>query len=287
MNLKNIKLTDIRIDGGTQARVAISVDAVDDYAEAVTAGVSLPPIVVFHDGAAYWLADGFHRLHANRKIGAVTIDADVRNGTQADAQLFAYGANQAHGLRRTNDDKRKAVLGVLGLKPDWSDRAVAKHVGVTHPFVAAERRSLVTVTSEDAPNERTYTTKHGTQAKMDVSGQKKAGEAKRATAAAKEQQPVPASTSAPEPAREDDGGASAEEMLFLEEQIAADQERVRILLESDEPLAAMTEKCKQLQAHVLSLEANVRGLTNTNAELIREVKKWQRIADKAQQAAKQ
>lgn len=62
---------------------------------------------------------------------------------------------------------------MLALVPDWSDRAIAKHVGVSHPFVAAERRSLVTVTSEESA-ERTYTTKHGTQATMDTSGQKAA-----------------------------------------------------------------------------------------------------------------
>lgn len=78
---------------------------------------------------------------------------------------------------------------------------------------------------------------------------------------------------------------SAEEILFLEEQAAADMERMRILLDSDDALAAMTEKCKQLQAQVLSLEQNIRGLTNTNGELIREIKRLQRAAERAKAAA--
>lgn len=134
-----MKLSDIRIDGGTQSRVSISEQAVADYAEAMTEGATLPPVVVFFDGTDYWLADGFHRYMATKRIGALEIDADVQSGTQKDALLYAYGANQSHGLRRTNDDKRKAVVGVLGLMPEWSDRAIARHVGVSAPFVAAVR----------------------------------------------------------------------------------------------------------------------------------------------------
>jgi hypothetical protein len=84
-----------------------------------------------------------------------------------------------HGLRRTNEDKRKAVLGTLALRPDWSDRAVAKHVGVGYTLVATVRASLPAAGS-DTPAERTYTTKHGTTATMDTSGQKAAGAAKKA-----------------------------------------------------------------------------------------------------------
>ena len=149
MKLEAINLKSVRIDGGTQSRVAINADAVEDYAEAMTAGAKLPPVVVFFDGAAHWLADGFHRLHAHRRIGAVNIDADVRAGTQRDAQLYAYGANQAHGLRRTNDDKRKAVAGMLELVADWSDAKIARHVGVSDKTVAAHRKSIFG-NSEDA-----------------------------------------------------------------------------------------------------------------------------------------
>lgn len=84
-----------------------------------------------------------------------------------------------HGLRRTNEDKRKAVLGVLALKPDWSDRAIAKHVGVSDKTVATARASHCG--NSAVTTERTYITKHGTTATMDTSGQKEAGKAKKAT----------------------------------------------------------------------------------------------------------
>lgn len=148
--IQDLKIADIRLDGNTQARVAIHQTTVDEYAEVLTAGGELPPIVVFFDGAAHWIADGFHRLHAHRSIGAVTVRADVRDGTAREAQMHAYGANQAHGLRRTNDDKRKAVEGMLALAPDWSDRAIAKHVGVAHTMVAAVRNPEVAERQQDA-----------------------------------------------------------------------------------------------------------------------------------------
>ena len=148
--IQDLKIADIRLDGNTQARVAIHQTTVDEYAEVLTAGGELPPVVVYFDGAAHWLADGFHRVHAHRSIGAVTVRSDVRDGTARDAQMHAYGANQAHGLRRTNDDKRKAVLGMLDLVPDWSDRAIAKHVGVAHTMVAAVRNPEVQERQKDA-----------------------------------------------------------------------------------------------------------------------------------------
>ncbi len=87
---------------------------------------------------------------------------------QQHARLYAYGANRAHGKPPTNADKRKAVLGMLADAPDWSDRAIAKHVGVSPSTVGSCRPSLSNLDSE-TPDERAYTTKHGTEAVMKTS----------------------------------------------------------------------------------------------------------------------
>lgn len=54
------------------------------------------------------------------------------------------GVNQAHGLRRTNDDKRKAVMAALrhpkGAK--MSDTQIAEHVGVDVKTVGKYRSEL-------------------------------------------------------------------------------------------------------------------------------------------------
>ena len=59
--MKKLNLDAIRLDGETQARVALDSTQVAEYAEAMRDGDKFPPIVVFHDGSDYWLADGFHR----------------------------------------------------------------------------------------------------------------------------------------------------------------------------------------------------------------------------------
>lgn len=167
----------IRIDGGTQTRESINESVVSEYAEAMTDGAKFPPIVVFHDGADYWLADGFHRLAAAKRIGTVEMPADIRQGTRRDAILFSVGANSGHGLRRTNSDKRRAVetllndtegyIGEDGERHywhEWSDREIARRCAVSHEFVRSLRSSLSTNDSEP----RTYTTKHGTTATMNT-----------------------------------------------------------------------------------------------------------------------
>lgn len=110
-----LQIKHIRLDGGTQTRSATNQTAVEDYAEAMKAGDAFPPVVVFHDGKAHWLADGFHRVQGAILAGEEEISADIRPGTQRDARLFAVGANQTHGLRRSNEDKRRAVLASISL----------------------------------------------------------------------------------------------------------------------------------------------------------------------------
>jgi ParB-like chromosome segregation protein Spo0J len=100
----------IRLDGGTQIRAETDITQAQGYAEDMAAGAVFPPIVVFFDGAEFWLADGFHRLIAAEELGLVEISADVREGDRRDAILFAVGANAAHGLKRTNRDKCHAVM---------------------------------------------------------------------------------------------------------------------------------------------------------------------------------
>lgn len=68
--MSHIALTSIRTDGGTQPRARLNEDQVAEYVEAMESGATFPPLVVFHDGAAYWLADGFHRYHAATARGA-------------------------------------------------------------------------------------------------------------------------------------------------------------------------------------------------------------------------
>lgn len=160
-----MKLSQIRTDGGTQPRAELSQDMVQEYAEAMAGGALFPPVDVFYDGRTYWLADGFHRYHAAQKLGLSDLPATVHQGTQRDAVLFSVGANAAHGMRRTNEDKRRAVMRLLDDAEwaKWSNREIARQCFVDERTVRSLRPA---VTAEVPQSDRIYTTKHGTQATM-------------------------------------------------------------------------------------------------------------------------
>ena len=141
---QNLNLKQIRTDGGTQPRVAIDEAVVAEYAEAYANSITLPPLTVFYDGANYWLADGFHRYWANKKINCEWVFALVHQGTKRDAVLYSVGANADHGLRRTNADKRKAVLIMLEDEEwsQWSNCEIAKRCGVSEATVRRTRDNL-------------------------------------------------------------------------------------------------------------------------------------------------
>lgn len=142
----NIGLDKIRIDGGTQSRVRIDENVVAQYADEMLNGDEFPPVILFHDNLDYWLADGFHRYFANKRINSPGINAKLIEGTTRDAILYGIAANNKHGLRPTNEDKRKGVLTMLKdiEWQDYSNREIANICGVSHTLVNAIRKELET-----------------------------------------------------------------------------------------------------------------------------------------------
>lgn len=76
----------------------------------------------------------------------------MRQGGLRDAILHSAGANAAHGLRRTNADKRRAVLMLLedGEWSQWSDREIGRQCVVDHKTVTRLREEHLGK-SPDAP----------------------------------------------------------------------------------------------------------------------------------------
>jgi hypothetical protein len=146
--ISSISLGRIKTDGSSQARVAVRQGVVRDYAEAMArqladGGLRFPPVVVFTDGQTHWVGDGFHRILAARQAGLTEIVAELRPGTERDALLYSISANTAHGLPRSNADKRKAVALLLADAEwsQWSDREIARRCQVSNKFVSHMRRS--------------------------------------------------------------------------------------------------------------------------------------------------
>lgn len=172
-----IALAEIRVDGGTQMRAGLDGLTVAEYAEAITGPNSwpFPAVVVYHDGADYWLADGFHRVAAAKRYAAaqkleMAIPASIRSGTRRDAILHAAGANAQHGLRRSNADKRRAVETLLRDEEwsQWSNREIARRCHVDEKTVRIVRGELTAEFPQSESTERVYTTKHGTTATMNT-----------------------------------------------------------------------------------------------------------------------
>ena len=141
---QSILIADIR-DGGAQMRVEMKSDVVLEYADEMAVGATFPPVVVYHDGSIFWLADGFHRVAAARKLERETIEAEVREGGERDAILHGIGSNASHGLRRTQADKRQAVERLIRDEEwgKWSNRKIAKAARVDHKTVATYRTELL------------------------------------------------------------------------------------------------------------------------------------------------
>lgn len=165
-----IELSKITADQSAQPRSNIEVGRVTEYTDDMDRGDKFPPLVVFQEGARYWLADGFHRYYAATNAGLKSVDCSVSPGTLRDAVLYSCGANASHGMRRTNDDKRRAVSRLL-LDAEWarwSNEEIARRCCVDPKTVGSIRKELANVTLEIQSEDRTFTTKHGTTATMDT-----------------------------------------------------------------------------------------------------------------------
>jgi len=183
--ISKLPISNIRKLPEMQPRATMNQHVIDDYAEDIRSGAKFPPLDVFNVNGEFILVDGFHRLLAAQEAGLKKIYCEVRTGTIRDAFLFASGANSTHGFRRTNEDKRKAVERLL-TDPEWkgwSDNKIAEICKVHVQTVAKYRDSHYTIShSEDAPapapnaqpsesaqpETRTYETKHGTIARMNI-----------------------------------------------------------------------------------------------------------------------
>jgi transposase len=143
-----LNLEEIIIDDDIQQRVEMHQSVIRDYAEAMKRGDKFPPVLVYSDGKKHWLSDGFHRIQAAKNTELKTIEAEIREGDKLDALEYALGANAAHGLRRTNACKRKAVLTAL-TTPRWkkeSNREIARMCRVSEGLVRIIKKELETNT---------------------------------------------------------------------------------------------------------------------------------------------
>jgi hypothetical protein len=248
--MKKVRISDIRIDGGTQGREVIDQEWVQGFLEKMKEGETFPPLSCTFDGTVYWLWDGFHRYLALSQLNLAEVDVEFTPGTQADAQVLALSANAKHGKPRTNSDKIKVVKIALSLPQlkGKTDTDIGKLCGVSRSFVGAIR----------SPEVKARQSESKTRAVV-----KKAKEIEKA------QEPVGAAP--------DDSEMQATEMA-----IQADMEAMHKLLEASEPLQEAHEEIKRLNYLNSQLNVRIHALMNERNEAIKITKKAQKDLKKAQ-----
>lgn len=136
----------IEATAATQIRTKIHEDVVKIYTKDMEDGAIFPPLDVFAEEGSerYILADGFHRHRAYVNVDAEDIQCHLHVGGLHDALIFALGANETHGLRRSNADKRLAVK--MALKDPQISQLTLREIGdicrVSHTTVATLRNEM-------------------------------------------------------------------------------------------------------------------------------------------------
>lgn len=272
--MKKLNLDLIRLDGQTQARVALDSAQVAEYAEAIRDGEKFPAVVVFHDGSDYWLADGFHRYHATKQVGHVSIEAEVRTGTVEEAQIYAFGANAKRGLSTNNEDNRSIITRMLShpISKGWTNAEIARHIGCSKMTVGRVKTSL-----EPEPNrvEKTYQRKNGETVTVDTS--KLATKAK-----------VEAAPKAQEPEEIDEREHKISELVDTINELVVENQKLKDAiavgqwdasdiekLDVQDTISDLREQIKNLEIDNKALRDSRDMFQNRNAELLGTVKKLQ------------
>lgn len=269
-----LKLSQIRVDGGTQSRVRMCPDTVAEYASKMSDGVVMPPLDVFYDGSEYWLADGFHRYSAAKSNGELEAECTVHEGSVEDAMLYSFSANGGRGLSMTPEDNYN-IVSIMLAHPKWkawTDKQIAKHIHVSNSTVGRIRRKLEEAGKVEKSTEKKYVNKHGKESKM------KTGNIGKKKAPKKTVEP-PQTESSDDLIQELTHTISelSEENTVLKDKIAIGQWDASEIEKVDaaETIASLREQVKQLEMENKSLKESRDMYMNRNAELTRTVKSLQ------------
>lgn len=280
--MKKLNLDAIRLDGDTQPRISLDSQRVFEYSEQMKEGDEFPAIVVFFDGSDHWLSDGFHRWHATKMAGLVSIDAEVRQGTREEAQIYAMKANTRRGLSMSHEDNRRNIIRMLThtITSSWTLGEIARHLDVSKMTVSRVKATLK-AQAKDAPEDpvKSYQRKNGKQVTIDTTNNK--------TKKAKDVEPPPAPEQVEsEPASESDQKIA--ELIDTINELNAENQRLKDAIATaqwdaseiekidvQDTLADLREQIKVLEIDNAALRDSRDMFQNRNAELMKSVKALQ------------
>lgn len=260
--VKSVSMAEIRIDGGTQMRASVNPEWIQVMVDNMKNDVEYPPIEARFDGTHYWLSDGFHRYHAQSRLGLKSVMVSYLPGTQADARRDAFKANYKHGLPLSREDKIHKVKIALEdpLYMTLNDADIARLCEVSKSFVASVRRPEVRERQKE---------------NMKRHVEKKAKEVieERSLTTTPESS---LTTEVPVGGEEPDEA----ELLANEKMREADMEMVANLLDADDKMSHLWEENKKLTHEIVILDLRVKELMNEKNAAIKMVKDLQKQLDK-------
>ena len=304
MGLLDIK--NIRTDGGTQHRARPYADVIDEYAEHYRDNKKMPPLDIMFDGKYNWLWNGFHRMAAAIKAGKRTINVEIVRGSQHDAFKKSLGANQDNGIRRSNDDKRRAVEAAFqdDEVSTMTNREIADLCGVSHTYVNGLRPPAKATASGNVstPDEKIGAEKSGTH---EGNGADSGGQVKVAASvpengkrerhalpveAANGHAETPVAKAEPKPQKgvigslevitreRDELRERLTEMAQQLEEVMAENAELLAAVELNDSAKAMQQSNKALRKELTEKEDRMAGLMNEKASAIAHAKSWQKKA---------
>ncbi|MFI0480833.1 ParB N-terminal domain-containing protein [Actinomadura sp. 9N215] len=116
-----------RLSGESDAHIRLLVELSGD----------LPLILV--NRRTMRVIDGLHRVAAAKLRGESTMEAVLVDLDEREAFLLAVQANAEHGLPLTRADRNAAAERLITSYPGWSDRSIARTVGLAPGTVGAIR----------------------------------------------------------------------------------------------------------------------------------------------------
>jgi hypothetical protein len=134
-----IPISDIKIDQSIYPRAYVSDNHIEAMADAVRAGVTLPPILL--DRQSMRLVDGYHRYQRAKIAGETEMRAILQDFADEQAVFeAAITANAAHGFNYAPYDRQRIVG--IGLKMGLTVDRLAAALSMTVTKVAELQRGV-------------------------------------------------------------------------------------------------------------------------------------------------
>lgn len=142
--LVEVDVEKIEVPEGYYPRLERSEEAIERYMEAYSEKREMPPIELWDKDGVYWLADGYHRLEAQKRLGYRSVRARVRKfHDELDFFLFCIRTNASHGMPLRREERKLLAMKLFshyGLRPEEIARSVGVSLATVYRWTQEQRK---------------------------------------------------------------------------------------------------------------------------------------------------